>query len=171
MAKWKKYLVWGPLTSRRSQAFDTASLHLVLAFFVLRSWFSTTRYLFFFPASLQSFTYKPRLANISHIMCYPSVITEITLFVLAALLSTLCEAFRHVFSCYWKFPWPPPHWHFGHHQYLFKVMNTATLTQQSCLKVSVGLSTWQKVIIFKVFSARKCKLVYTLKWIYTRISK
>ena len=25
---------------------------------------------FFFPASLQSFTYKPRLANISHIMCY-----------------------------------------------------------------------------------------------------
>ena len=38
-----------------------------------------------------------------------------------------------------KFPWPPPHWHFGHHQNPFKVMNTATLTQdcQSCLKVSV----------------------------------
>ena len=62
-----------------------------------------------------------------------------------------------------KFPWPPPHWHFGHHRYLFMVMNTATLTQhwQSSLKVSVGLSTLQKIIIFKVFSARK--LVYTLK--------
>ena len=28
-----------------------------------------------------------------------------------------------------KFPWPPPHWHFGHHQNPFKVMNTAPLTQ------------------------------------------
>ena len=28
-----------------------------------------------------------------------------------------------------KFPWPPPHWHFGHHRNPFKVVNTATLTQ------------------------------------------
>jgi len=42
-----------------------------------------------------------------------------------------------------KFPCSPPHWHFGHHQNPFKVMNTATLTPhwQSCLEVSVGLST------------------------------
>ena len=42
-----------------------------------------------------------------------------------------------------KFPWSPPHWHFGHHRNPFKVINTATLTShwQFRLKVSVGLST------------------------------
>ena len=36
-----------------------------------------------------------------------------------------------------KFPWPPPHWHFRHHRYLFKVMNTATLTQHGLVSKSV----------------------------------
>ena len=67
-----------------------------------------------------------------------------------------------------KFPWPPPHWHFGHHRYLFKVMNTATLTHL-VLKPVWAHQLNRKSSYFKVFSARKCKLVYTLKWIYTRI--